>query len=227
MGVIGIIGYLLPPASPYSASPENSTSSGKNSLRTTTSNLRITTEVPTSISSVAPLDTQSGGNYDTRENNTRENTSRDTKREQLEQRAEKLIKYELELLERLSRAQGRFPSLSSENNGRVASVSSRSRSKGNFPSIFSEDLEYAELLEAADSPKRFSTAGHEYQMQVGLVVEDSLPLRSGPGMNYGRLTVLTKGAQVAIDYKRAGWYRIHSAEGIRAWVRSNAVAVIK
>jgi hypothetical protein len=66
----------------------------------------------------------------------------------------------------------------------------------------------------------------EFESQPGdpvLVRYDRTPLRTGPGTNYSRVAVLPRGTQLTVDYHRQGWFRVYTADGVRAWISEDAL----
>lgn len=56
-----------------------------------------------------------------------------------------------------------------------------------------------------------------------IVRYDRTPLRTGPGTHYSRVAVLREGTQLKVDYHRQGWFRVYTADGVRAWIAEDAI----
>lgn len=56
-----------------------------------------------------------------------------------------------------------------------------------------------------------------------IVRYDRTPLRTGPGTHYSRVAILREGTQLKVDYHRQGWFRVYTADGVRAWIAEDAI----
>ena len=65
------------------------------------------------------------------------------------------------------------------------------------------------LMRPADAPAR---------VVVGVITEDNVNLRSGPGTSYEVITKLAGGTQLGVIGEEAGWYRVATAKGTVGWV---------
>ena len=62
--------------------------------------------------------------------------------------------------------------------------------------------------------------------KTGVIVTDSLNVRSGPGTSYSILTKVTRWEKVTILEQQSGWFKIKTASGVVGWASSSYIDVI-
>jgi hypothetical protein len=61
-------------------------------------------------------------------------------------------------------------------------------------------------------------------MPIATVTHEKTYLRTGPGNNNSPLMAVTKGTRLAVETMQAGWYRVITPTGARAWVAKSDIA---
>ncbi len=66
--------------------------------------------------------------------------------------------------------------------------------------------------------ERQDSSGLSQSLKKGRVIEPRSVLRTGPGFDHSRITILDEGTEISLDYSTDEWYRIVTEDGIRAWI---------
>ncbi len=67
------------------------------------------------------------------------------------------------------------------------------------------------------------TSGRSHSSEVASIAVDRAPLRIGPGQRESALLVMSRDAQVTIEYRTGEWYRVITDAGTRGWLSSGAL----
>jgi len=76
---------------------------------------------------------------------------------------------------------------------------------------------------SASAAKVFDTSGE----RSGVVLEPEIEVRSGYSQNDTVLFKLHEGAELRIEGKEKGWYRIRLADGKRGWINGEFIGVVE
>ncbi|WP_129629229.1 SH3 domain-containing protein [Candidatus Oscillochloris fontis] len=60
---------------------------------------------------------------------------------------------------------------------------------------------------------------------VGMVLENSVNMRKGPGSAYDRVATINAGAQVSLLGKYKDWYKVQLSDGTKAWIFSDLMKI--